>query len=172
MRNRYQVHVALPKTDVEIENSTGPSSDNKKQRMHLKRKQPDSRPKYVPTKDKCAVKHTSEVPANTLQSPSCEDEVVIVCAATSDHTPAKGLKRNSDKEEMSPISKGKMPTDTSINCAQNIIHQAFPFIQVFEDTTLFPNLFFSAYGGEFAQILHDGNLYTGYVFPMLGVERV
>ena len=82
MHIQYQVYVALPKRDVE--NSTDPTSDNKKQRMKLKRKQPDSLPKYVPTNNKCVVKHTSEVPANTLQSPSCEDEIVIV-SVTSDH---------------------------------------------------------------------------------------
>lgn len=47
-------------------------------------------------------------------------------------------------------------TDAIISVAQNILHEKFPDVEGFQDTTLGPLLDFSVHGGEFVQVLHTG----------------
>lgn len=57
------------------------------------------------------------------------------------------------------ICNGQMLTDTSINCAQSILHEAFPNVAGLEVTTLGSTSNFSANKAEFVQILHTGSLH-------------
>lgn len=93
----------------------------------------------------------------SLVPTSINDDIVITNVTTC--LPMKRLKRNIDNEELELINNEKMLTDTSINCAQNILHEAFPNIAGLEDKTLGPELNFSVHKEKFVQILHSGSLH-------------
>ena len=84
-----------------------------------------------------------------------DDDIIITNVTTC--LPIKRLKRNFDNEELKLINNEKMLTDTSINCARNILHEAFPNVAGLEDRTLGPKLNFSVHKEEFVQILHTGS---------------
>lgn len=63
------------------------------------------------------------------------------------------------ENELNIIKTGQMLTDTSINVAQNFLHNQFPYVDRLEDTVLAPTFQFSIAGGKFVQALHDGGLH-------------
>lgn len=63
------------------------------------------------------------------------------------------------ENELNIIKTSQMLTDTSINVAQNFLHNQFPYVDRLEDTVLAPTFQFSIAGGKFVQALHDGGLH-------------
>lgn len=68
-------------------------------------------------------------------------------------------KINLREDDFSCISKGRMLTDVHINFCQRLLHEEFPQIRGFEDTSRGPVGQFSIFRGTFVQILHDGSLH-------------
>ena len=70
------------------------------------------------------VKKITKKLKKSLVPTSINDDIVITNVTAC--LPMKRLKRNIDNEKLELINNEKMLTDTSINCAQNILHEAFP----------------------------------------------
>ena len=141
MRNQYNVHVNLP-------NIPKDTCENKENAALNKRKR---------TPQASDGKKNNKKLKKPLVPISTDDDIIITNVTTC--LPIKRLKRNIDTEELELINNQKMLTSTSINCAQNIIHQAFPNVSGLEDTTVGPKLNFSVQKEEFVQILHNGSLH-------------
>ena len=93
----------------------------------------------------------------TCASHAEDDDMVITGEGTC--CVQKHKNRIMCEDEFSIIKTGKMLTDTSINVAQNFLHNQFPYVEGLEDTVLGPTFQFSIAGGEFVQVLHDGGLH-------------
>lgn len=141
MRKQYKVHVDLPNIPKDtLEGHNENPASNKRKR----------------TSQANDCKKNIKKLKKTLVPTSTDDEIIITNVTC---LPIKRLKRNIDNEELELINNEKMLTDTSINCAQNILHEAFPKVAGLEDTTLGPELNFSTHKEEFVQILHTGSLH-------------
>ena len=88
-------------------------------------------------------------------------DVVITRFVPSKANPSRTRVRkiNLREDDFSCISKGRMLTDVHINFCQRLLHEEFPQIRGFEDTSCGPVGQFSVFRGTFVQILHDGSLH-------------
>ena len=93
----------------------------------------------------------------TCDSHAEDDDIVITGEGTC--RVQKHKNRVMCEDEFNIIKTGQMLTDTSINVAQNFLHNQFPYVDGLEDTVLGPTFQFSIAGGEFVQVLHDGGLH-------------
>ena len=114
---------------------------------------PRETPQEPPKRRTCQAPETDE-PSAVEHS---DDDIEITDVRIAEVPKRK--KRSIDDEELSLIVNGRCLTDTSINCAQNLLHSQFPLCEGLEDTTLGPFLQFSVQSSEFVQVLHSGSMH-------------
>ena len=145
MRKQYKVHVDLSNI----------AEDTSKDAKEPKENPASNKRKITQHTDNC--KKNNKKLKRPLVPTSINDDITITNVTTC--LPIKRIKRDIDNKELELINNEKMLTDTSINCAQNILHEAFPNVAGLEDTTLGPKLNFSVHKEKFVQILHTGSLH-------------
>ena len=100
-----------------------------------------------------------EVDVEMPEPPYNDDiQIVKVCKQLNTKVDTRD-KRKMDNVEKDTIREGNMLTDVSINVAQIMLKQQFPFCEGLQETTLGSHLQFSVCGGEFVQILFTNTVH-------------